>query len=553
MLKIFVPETDFSSYDQFCEQFRIVIPEAFNFAYDVVDHIASKTPDRLALLWCNEQGEEKQISFTEMRQQSNRVANIFRDLGIGKGDRVMLVLKRRVEFWYCLLALHRLGAISIPATHMLTEKDIAYRNEAAGICMIVAIDENRICENIEKSRRPADSIRHLVILGQKRNGWVDLNTELSGASHEFPRPQGDGRTHNNDISLVYFTSGTTGMPKMVQHDFTYPLSHIITAKYWQRVKNGGLHLTLADTGWAKAVWGKIYGQWLCGSAVMVYDYDRFIPGKLLSILEKYRVTTFCAPPTVYRFLIKDDVSKYNLSALKHCTIAGEPLNPQIYNQWLDQTGIKLAEGYGQTETTLVVGNFPWMKIKPGSMGCPSPGYDIDIIDADGKQCSIDQPGQIVIRINRNIPTGMFRGYYQNRSLTSRIWHDGCYFTGDMASRDADGYLWFIGRADDVIKSAGYRIGPFEVEKALLDHPAVQECVVTGAPDAMRGQIVKATVVLTQGYSGNTKLMHELQDHVRHTTAYYKYPRIIVFVDELPKTISGKILRIRSGVGFGNKN
>jgi acetyl-CoA synthetase len=543
MLKKFLSQIEFNSYEDFIKNYNIQIPENFNFAYDIVDQYASSDPDKKAIVWCDDKGNEAIFTFSQMKYYSDKAANFFKNAGIGKGDPVMLILKRRYEFWFCLLALHKLGAIAIPATHLLTPKDITYRNNAASIKMIVCISEDDVIKHVEASIEKSPTIKCKALVGGSRDGWYDFNAELEKSSPSFERPTGNDKTTNNDISLLYFTSGTTGMPKMVQHNFIYPLGHIHTAKYWQNVIDNGLHLTVADTGWAKAVWGKIYGQWICGSAVFVYDYDKFIPSELLNVLIKYKVNTFCAPPTIYRFLIKEDLTRYDFSNMKHCSIAGEPLNPEVYFQFLKATGIKLMEGYGQTELTLTVGTFPGMEPKPGSMGKPAPGYEIDLIDDEGNSCETGEEGQIVIRTDKIKPVGMFDGYYRDQQLTEKVWHDGIYYTGDMAWRDEDGYLWFVGRADDVIKSSGYRIGPFEVESALLEHPAVLECAITAVPDPDRGQIVKATVVLTKNYTPCNELVKELQEHVKKVTAPYKYPRIIEFVNELPKTISGKIRRV----------
>jgi len=543
MLEKYVSRVNFDSYEDFVENFKINIPDNFNFAYDVVDEIAAATPDKVAIVWCDEKGAEATFTFGQLKYYSDKAANFFTKVGIGKGDPVMLILKRRYEFWFAILALHKIGAICIPATHLLTTKDIVYRNNAADIKMIVCVAEDEVIHHVEESRSQSPSLKTIALVGGSREGWLDFNKEVEEASSEFTRPTGDKATQNDDIMLLYFTSGTTGMPKMVRHNFTYPLGHIVTAKYWQNVEEDGLHLTVADTGWAKAVWGKIYGQWLAGCAVFVYDYDKFVPKDLLTVISKHGVTSFCAPPTIYRFFIKEDLTKYDLSKLKYCAVAGEPLNPEVYNQFLKATGIKLMEGYGQTELTVVLGTYPWMEPKPGSMGKPSPGYDVDIVDEDGKSCEVGEEGQIVIRTGKNIPVGMFGGYYRDEALTKKVWHDDVYYTGDMAWKDEDGYFWFVGRADDVIKSSGYRIGPFEVESALLEHPAVLECAITAVPDPIRGQIVKATVVLTKNYTPSEALVKELQDHVKKVTAPYKYPRIIEFVDELPKTISGKIRRV----------
>jgi acetyl-CoA synthetase len=543
LLSRFVTQENFQSYNDFASNFKIKVPENFNFAYDVADEMAALEPDKTAIVWCDDKGNEAILSFANIKHYSDKAANFFKEAGIKKGDTVMLILKRRYEFWYCLLALHKLGAICIPATHLLTPKDIAYRCNAASIKMIVSVAEDEVIKHIEESQPDSPTLKNKVLVGGSRNGWINFNTELEKASDCFIKPTGEGSTVNSDISLLYFTSGTTGMPKMVSHDFTYPLGHILTAKYWHNVQENGLHLTVADTGWAKAVWGKIYGQWICGSAVFVYDYDKFVPKELLDAIIKYGVTTFCAPPTIYRFFIKEDLSKFDFNKLIHCSIAGEPLNPEVYYQFLNATGLKLMEGYGQTELTLTIATFPWMKPKPGSMGKPCPGYNIDIVHEDGSSCDVGEEGQIIIRTDNNIPIGMFTEYYKDKALTKKVWHDGIYYTGDMAWRDEDGYFWFVGRADDVIKSSGYRIGPFEVESALLEHPAVLECAITGVPDAVRGSKVKATVILSKGYTPGPDLVKELQDHVKKVTAPYKYPRIIEFVNELPKTISGKIRRV----------
>ncbi len=539
----YVSQVNFDSYDDFLENFKINVPDNFNFAYDVVDQIALENPDKTALVWCNEHGEEATFTFSQLKYYSDKAANFFKKAGIKKGDPVMLILKRRYEFWFCILALHKLGAVTIPATHMLTKKDIVYRNNAADIKMIVSVADPEVIEHIEASMESSPSLKSVALVGGNKEGWYNFDQEIESASADFSRPSGDQATNNDDMMLLYFTSGTTGMPKMVQHNFTYPLGHIVTAKYWQNVEDGGLHLTVADTGWAKAVWGKIYGQWLAGAAVFVYDHNKFVPKEMLEVISKHGVTSFCAPPTVYRFFIKEDLTQFDLSKLKYCVVAGEPLNPEVYNQFLNATGIKLMEGYGQTEMTVCLGTFPWMEPKPGSMGKPAPIYDFDIVDEDGKSCDVGEEGQIVIRTDKRIPVGIFGGYYRDPALTKKVWHDGVYYTGDMAWKDEDGYFWFVGRSDDVIKSSGYRIGPFEVESALLEHPAVLECAITAVPDPVRGQIVKATVVLAKNYTASDSLKVELQNHVKTVTAPYKYPRIIEFVSELPKTISGKIRRV----------
>ena len=542
MLEGFCP-TSFDSYEDFKAAYKVSVPEGFNFAFDVVDKTAAASPVKTAMVWCNDAGDERVFSFADMRDLSGRAANFFKKAGVRKGDPVMLILKRRYEFWYCLLGLHRLGAIAIPATHLLTAKDIVYRNRAADIKMIVSVNDPAVLEHVEAAEKDSPSLKLKALVGGSRPGWLDFDKELLAQPAGFPRPADAAGTRNSDISIMYFTSGTTGYPKMVQHDFNYPLGHIVTAKFWQNVSEADLHLTLADTGWAKAMWGKIYGQWLAGAAVMTYDMDRFVPARLLEVMSRFKVTSFCAPPTVFRYLIKEDLKKYDLSALRYCTIAGEPLNPEVYQRFLDLTGIKLMEGYGQTEMTVVVANFPWMQPKPGSMGKPAPGYDLDVVDADGKSCELGETGEIVLRLERERPLGMYRGYYRDEALTAKAFAGGVYHTGDTAWRDEDGYYWFVGRTDDMIKSSGYRIGPFEVESALLEHPAVLECAVTGVPDPDRGLAVKATVVLAKGYTPSDDLVRELQEHVKKVTAPYKYPRAIEFAPELPKTISGKIRRV----------
>ncbi len=543
MIERFVERTDFKSYEDFVGNFRIKTPPGFNFSFDVVDEWARLEPDRLAMVWCDDAGAEQRFTFADMKRYSDKAAQFLASLGIRKGDPVMLILKRRYEFWFAALALHKIGAACIPATHLLTARDIVYRNKAAGVKMIIAVNDPEVLERIDQARKNSPSLQQTAVIGGDRPGWHNFTRGVEQASADFSRPTGAAATANDDIFLLYFTSGTTGMAKMVRHNFDYPLGHIITARYWQNVQDGGLHLTIADTGWAKAAWGKLYGQWLCGAAVFTYDFDKFVPKNILEKMAQYGVTTFCAPPTIFRYLIKEDLSCYDLSALQYCVVAGEPLNPEVFSQFRRMTGIKLMEGFGQTETIVQVAVYPWMEPRPGSMGKPSPGYDIDIIDEHGGSCEPGEEGQIIIRTAQGKPMGMFAGYYRDEALTKKVWYDGVYYTGDMAYRDEDGYYWFVGRADDVIKSSGYRIGPFEVESALLEHPAVLECAVTAVPDPDRGQIVKASVVLTKNYHASQALAVELQDHVKKVTAPYKYPRMIEFVAELPKTISGKIRRV----------
>ena len=544
ILDKYLSQTEFQSYQDFTDNFKLNIPDNFNFAFDVVDEIATLTPDKIAMVWCDDQGAEKVFTFAQMKKYSDKAANFFISAGIVKGDPVMLIMKRRYEFWFCILALNKIGAITIPATHLLSPKDIVYRTKAADIKMMVCVHDEEVIHHIEEAEKKSTPFKVKALIGADREGWLNFNAGMESSSDEFARPEGAQATNNDDIMLLYFTSGTTGMPKMVNHNYIYPLGHILTAKYWQNVQDNGLHFTVADTGWAKSAWGKLYGQWLSGSAVMTYDFDKFVPKHMMEVIEKYKVTTFCAPPTIYRFLIKEDLTKFDLSALKYCVVAGEPLNPEVYKQFLEATGIKLMEGYGQTELTVALATYPWMIPKPGSMGKPSPGYHIDLIDDDGKSTEVGEEGQIVIHTDQNTPTGMFSGYYRGENLTRKVWHNDVYYTGDMAWRDEDGYYWFVGRADDVIKSSGYRIGPFEVESALMEHPAVMECAITAVPDPDRGQIVKATVILSKNYQASDELAKELQEHVKRVTAPYKYPRIVEFVDELPKTISGKIRRVQ---------
>ena len=533
---------DYTDYSELKDNFSIEIPENFNFAYDVVDEYARTEPNRTALVWCDDNGGERVFSFQDLKTASNKTANFLLSKGIKKGDAVMLILRRRYEFWYFLLALHKIGAIAVPATNLLLKSDIEYRTNAAAIKMIVSLEDKDLQRQIDLALPNSPTVKTLVTTGH-RDGWVSFADEYPNQSDDFTRPQGDGTTANEDIMLLYFTSGTSGYPKMVQHNFTYPLGHIVTARYWQKVVDGGLHLTLAETGWAKAVWGKIYGQWLAGSAVFAYDMVTFVPGRLLEKMERYKVTTFCAPPTVYRYLVRQDFTKYDLSSLVHCTTAGEALNGEIYNKFLEKTGIKMKEGYGQTELTLTIGNFDGMEPKPGSMGKPAPGYTIDIVDSEGSSCKPEEVGEIVIRLDKGRPFGMFAGYYKDEQRTQEAFMGGLYHTGDMAYRDEDGYFWFVGRIDDMIKSAGFRISPFEVESTLMQHPAVLECAVTGVADDARNQVVKATIVVAPGYEESQQLSQELQEFAKTESALYKAPRIIEFVKELPKTISGKIRHV----------
>lgn len=542
MIEKYLKQTEFTSQKDFEENYKLIIPEHFNFAYDVVDEWAEKEPNKRALLWTNDKGESHEFTFAKLKELTDKTASYFQSLGIGKGDIVMAILKRRYEFWLTIIALHKIGAIIIPATHLLTKKDIIYRNNAADIKAIIAAGEEPIITHINDSMPDSPTVKFLISVGEIiPEGWLDFHKGIDHAPKFVPNKRVN---KNEDIMLMSFTSGTTGDPKMVTLDYLYPLAHIVTAKYWQNLHEGSLHLTIADTGWLKAVWGKLYGQWLVGATVFVYDHDKFTPAAMLAMIEKYRITSLCAPPTIFRFLIREDITHYDLSSLEYCTIAGEALNPEVYNQFLKLTGIKLKEGYGQSETTLDLLTTPWMEPKPGSMGVPNPHYDIDLLTPDGRTAEVGEQGQIVVRTDKYYPAGLFKGYYRNQQLTDDCYQNNVYYTGDVAWRDEDGYYWFVGRADDVIKSSGYRIGPFEVESALMTHPAVVECAITGVPDEIRGQVVKATIILSKEYKekANELLIKEIQDHVKKVTAPYKYPRIIEFVEELPKTISGKIRR-----------
>ncbi len=543
MLEQFLEKTQFESYEDFMTNFKVNVPENFNFGYDVVDKWAETNPDKKALLWTNDKGETIQFTFADIKRESDKTASFFSSQGIGNGDMVMLILKRHYQFWFSIIALHKLGATVIPATHLLTEKDIIYRCKMANIKAIVATGDEIVLNHIQESLPKCPSLKALISTGPiVPDGWFDFNIEIEKAA-PFIRPE--HVNGNDDVSLLYFTSGTTGNPKMVAHDFTYPLGHIITGSFWHNLHEESLHLTLADTGWGKAVWGKLYGQWLAGANVFVYDFEKFEPIDVLHMIQKYGITSFCAPPTVFRFLIREDLTKFNISTLKYCTIAGEALNPKVYEEWYRLTGIKLMEGFGQTETTLTIATYPWLEPKPGSMGKKGPEYDIDLITADGRPAEDGEQGEIIVRTDRKRPLGLFKEYLNDPKLSYEAYHDNVYDTGDVAWRDEDGYFWFVGRTDDVIKSSGYRIGPFEVESALMTHPAVVECAITGVPDEIRGQVVKATIVLAKDYKDRAgeELIKEIQNHVKRVTAPYKYPRIIEFVEELPKTISGKIRRV----------
>ena len=546
LLKRFLPQIEFSSYEEFHDKFKINVPENFNFGYDVVDAWAELEPEKRALLWVNEEDEEHTFTFTDIKRLSNKTANFFRALGLKKGDVVMMILRRRWEYWVCATALHKLGVILIPATLQLTKKDIVYRGNAAAVSAMVCVDDPFVISQVEAAAPEIPTLKNRILVGERREGWLDLHEEMEKYPDTFERPTGDQATNRNDVMLVYFTSGTTGMPKLVQHNFAHPLGHIVTARYWQHVEENRLHMSVSDSGWAKFGWGKIYGQWICGATIFCYDMvGKFEPKKLLQKVEKYRVTTFCVPPTMYRFMLQEDLSQFDLSSLHHCATAGEPLNPEVVKQWKEKVGQQIYEGFGQSEGPVLMANFgsEWFEPIEGSTGKPNPLFDIQLLNAEGELCEDGEVGSLTIMdVKNRPPVGLFTGYYKNPEQTEEKLHGIGYDTGDMLWRDSDGYYRFVGRNDDVIKCSGYRIGPFEVESALVAHPAVVECAITGAPDPIRGQVVKATVVLAKGFSPSPELTKELQTHVKKLTAPYKYPRIIEYVDELPKTVGGKIKR-----------
>lgn len=546
LLNKYLPRIDFDSYEDFKENFKINVPDDFNFGFDVVDAWAESEPDKKALLWVNESGEEHCFTFRDIKKLSNKAANLFLSLGLRKGDVVMMILRRRWEYWICATALHKLGIILIPATLQLTIKDIVYRGNAAGVKAMICVDDDFVISQVEGAASSIDSLKYRLLVGSKRDGWLDFHSEIEKMPETLDRPSGPDQTKWNDIMLVYFTSGTTGMPKLVQHNFAYPLGHIVTAKYWQHVEENRLHMSVSDSGWAKFGWGKIYGQWICGATIFCYDMTgKFNPKNLLSKVSRYKVTTFCAPPTMYRFMLQENLSEFDLSSLHHCATAGEPLNPEVVKQWKEKTGHQIYEGFGQSEGPVLMANFgsEWFEPIPGSTGKPNPLFNIQLMDNDGYECEDGEEGSLtIIDVKNNPPIGLFTGYYKNPEMTQEQFGGIGYNTGDVLWRDSNGYYYFIGRNDDVIKCSGYRIGPFEVESALIAHPAVVECAITGVPDPIRGQIVKATVVLARGYSKSDELTKELQNHVKKLTAPYKYPRVIEYVDELPKTVGGKIKR-----------
>ena len=514
--------------------------DKFNFAFDVLDAIAEKDPDKLAMLHISKDKTERRFTFKDIKKESNRVANYLKSLGIKKGDRVLLVLKRHYQYWFTMMALNKLGAIAIPATNQLQPHDFEYRFNAAGVSAVISTVDDSVPERIEAVLSACPTVKTLITVNGKREGWRSFDEEYTLFSTHFNRTE--DTACGEDLMLMFFTSGTTGYPKIAAHSFTYPLGHFHTAKYWHNVDPDGIHFTISDTGWAKSMWGKLYGQWLCEGAVFVYDFDRFDASEILPMFAKHKITTFCAPPTMLRMLVKEDISKYDLSSVKHMTTAGEALNPEVYRQFEKATGLQIMEGFGQTESTMIIGNMTGAPHKIGSMGKPAPIYDVDIVDADGNSVEVGETGEIVIKIGDKAPCGLFKCYYGDEEKTKEVWHDGYYHTGDTAWRDEDGFYWYVGRVDDVIKSSGYRIGPFEIESVIMELPYVLECGVSAEPDEVRGQVVKASIVLVKGTEPSEELKKEIQNYVKNNTAPYKYPRIVVFRDELPKTISGKIQR-----------
>ena len=519
--------------------YKLKYPDNFNFAYDCVDTVANIEPNRNALVWCNPKGEEHTFTYGELKYYSDKTANMLRDKGISKGDKVMVILKRHYQFWFIILALHKLGAVIIPATFLLTTHDIVYRANAAGVKGVICTGEGDVAQHIDEALPECPELTLRIMVNGQRDGWEDFMAAMEAANDTFERVP----TKIDEPMILYFSSGTTGNPKMALHNYTYALGHLTTAKYWQNVGPESLHLTIADTGWGKAVWGKLYGQMLMEGCVFTYDMDKFVPAEILSLIQKYKITSLCCPPTMFRFLLQEDIRAYDLSSLEYCTIAGEALSPDVFNKWVELTGVKLMEGFGQTETTVMIANIIGSQPKPGSMGKPMPHYDIDIVDEDGKSVPAGVTGEVVIRTGEKVPEGLFVCYYRDKKRTNEAWHDDIYHTGDTAWKDEDGYFWYVGRTDDVIKSSGYRIGPFEIESVLVVHPAVLECAVTGVPDELRGNLVKATIVLKQDYKPTDALKKELQEFVKNETAPYKYPRIIEFVTALPKTVNGKIRRV----------
>ena len=514
--------------------------EKFNFAFDVVDELGTRKPEKLAMLHVSESGEERRLTFSDMKKESARAANYFKSLGIKRGDRVMLILKRHYQFWFAVLGLHKLGAIAIPAPNQLLEKDLSYRFNAANVKAILCTADGEVSEAVEEAAKNAPCLEHKILVNGKKDGWHDFNEEYILFSSHYTRTE--DAPCGSDPMLMFFTSGTSGYPKIAAHNYKYPLGHFITAKYWHQVNPDGLRLTISDTGWAKAMWGKMYGQWLCEAANFVYDFDRFDAEKILPLFAKYGITTFCAPPTMYRMLIKQDISRFDLSSIEHASTAGEALNPEVFRKFEEHTGLQIMEGFGQSESTLIIGNLAGGSHKIGSMGKPVPLYDVHLLDSDGNEVESGENGEICISIKDGLPCGLAYAYEGNEEVTKETWRDGFYHTGDLAWKDEDGFLWYVGRADDVFKSSGYRIGPFEIENVIMELPYILECGVSAAPDEIRGQVVKASIVLVKGMVGTDELKKQIQDYVKSRTAPYKYPRIVEFRESLPKTTSGKIIR-----------
>jgi len=566
ILSRFCPRIEFDSYEDFYKNYKCNAPLDFNFAYDVVDEWARLQPEKPALLWTDDSEEMKFFTFTDIKRLSDKAANALLALGIKKGDVVKLILKQRPGVWVLMCALAKIGAICIPGTYQLTAKDLEYRCNIADVKLLITVDDKELLDNIALARPNCPKLEKIAIIGKTiPDGFINMRSEIEKASENFKKMP----TALKDPMLIYFSSGTTGMPKMVLHNHSLPLGHIVTAKYWHCVEDNCVHLTQTDSGWAKFAWGKIYGQWICGAAIGAYDTEKFTPKGMLDAIQRLKPTTFCAPATVFRYLIKEDLSSYDFSFIRHTSVAGEPLSPEVYNKLKELTGLEIREGFGQSETSVMAAVFKWLPVRPGSMGKPAPLFDLKLLDENGEVCdegivgnmSITAAGKNMYESDNDVSKepcnpssmppvignsdfpGLFRGYWRDKEVTEKSWSKGTYQTGDMAWQDGDGYLWFVGRNDDVIKCSGYRIGPFEVESALMEHPSVLECAVTAAPDSMRGQVVKATIVLARGFSASDELIRELQNHVKHVTAPYKYPRSIEFVPELPKTISGKIKRM----------
>ena len=525
------------------QDIKFVNDDNFNFAYDVVDKMAKKDPDKVAMLHISKDGKERSFTFYDMARYSSKVANYLQFLGIKKGDRVMLVLKRHYQFWFAILALHKIGAVAIPATNLLLKSDFEYRFKAGNVDAILCTADGPVSREVDKACRSYKNLKVKIMVGASRKGWRSFNKEVKYFSSHFRRPHGENAIHGDDPSIMFFTSGTTSYPKITTHNFKYPLGHYVTAKYWHQVDPDGIHFAISDTGWGKALWGKLYGQWLCEAAVFTYDFDEFYASQIMQMIEKYKITTFCAPPTVYRVLVHMNLAKFDLSSLKTVATAGEALNPEIYEKFYKATGMKIMEGFGQTETTLTIGNLQGMEPKPGSMGKPSPQYTVEVMRADGSICDTGETGEIVISVKDGLPEGLFLGYYLDEKRTESVCYNGYYHTGDTAYMDEDGFLWYVGRVDDVIKSTGYRIGPFEIENEIMKLPYVVECAVTSVPDPMRGQAIKASVVLTEGTAATDALKKEMVRFFRANLASYKRPKVIEFVKELPKTVSGKIRRV----------